>query len=71
MPQQPSRPRKRPRKNAEPPTAQRKRSYVRITIQQRKNLIAAFREHGDDNPPVWYAATLGIALVNVANLLVN
>ena len=71
MPQQPSRPRGRPRKNTEPQTTQQKRRYVRITNQQRKNLIAAFREHGDDMPPVWYSTTIGIKLTNVANLLVK
>ena len=51
--------------------SEQKRSYVRTTIQQRKNIVAAFREHGDDKPPVWYAATLGITLSNVTNLLVK
>ena len=71
MPSQAPRPRGRPRKNPERPPAQPKRSYVRITIQQRKNLLAAFREHGDDKPPVWHAAKLGITVSNVANLIVK
>ena len=44
MPSPAPRPRGRPRKNPERPPAQPKRSYVRITIQQRKNLLAAFRK---------------------------
>ena len=41
-------------------------------IQQRKNLVAAFREHGDDNgQPVGDAAKLGITVSNVANILVK
>ena len=71
MPHRQPRPRGRPRKNPERPASEPKRSYVRTTIQQRKNLVAAFREHGDDKPPVWYAATLGITLSNVTNLLVK
>ena len=71
MPPQPSRSRGRPRKNPQTQPTRQKRSYVRITIQQRKNLLATFREHGDDKPPVWYAARLGITVANVANLLVK
>ena len=41
-------------------------------IQQRKNLLAAFREHGgDDMQPVWYAVSLGITVSDVAGLLVK
>ena len=71
MPPPQPRPRGRPRKNPERRASEQNRSYVNTTIQQRKNLVAAFREHSDDKPPVWYAATLGITLSNVTNLLVK
>ena len=71
MPPLPSRSRGRPRKNPQHPPVQSKRSCVRITIQQRKNLLAAFRERGDDKTPIRYTARLGITVANVANLLVK
>ena len=55
--------------NVTPP--RQKRSYVRITNQQRNDLIIAFREFGDDKPPEWYSCKFGITLHNVANLLVK
>ena len=60
-----------PRKTPERRGSQPMRSYVRITIQQRKNLLVAFREHADDIPPVWYAAKLCIEISSVENLLVK
>ena len=68
---EPPRQRGRPRKNPERPASEPRRSYVRITIQQRKNLLAAFREHADDMPLVWYADELGITISGVENLFVK
>ena len=71
MPAQPRRPRGRPRKNMNVTPPRQKRSYVRITNQQRNDLVLAFREFGDDKPPEWYSCKFGITLHNVANLLVK
>ena len=68
---EPPRTRGRPRKTPERPASQPRRSYVRITIQQRKNFLEAFREHADDMPPVWYSAKLGLTISSVENLLVK
>ena len=70
-PQQPSRPRGRPARTPEHPPAKPKWIRHRITIQQRKNIITAFREHGDDKTPIRYTARLGITVAIVANLLVK
>ena len=60
-----------PRKNHERPDSEPKRSCVRITIQQRKNLLVAFREHANDMPPVLFEAKLCITISSVENLLVK
>ena len=45
MPSQPPHPSGRPRKNPERPAGRQQRSDVRVTIQQRKNHLAAFRKN--------------------------
>ena len=60
-----------PWKTPERPASQPRRSCVRITIQQRKNFLEAFREHADDMQPVQCAAKLCITNSSVENLLVK
>ena len=53
------------------PVIERKRRRVRITIQQMKELLAAFREHSDDTRLVLYADKLDITISSVENIFVK